>query len=776
MTPPEFDALVKRLIALQTPKVVVLLVLLVWWLDLPKEEESPYQVLEFFSGVGRIAALSKLGGLRSAAVDIVNGEEVLDASTKDLFDSDTLVAVQDPYGEIIAYEDAFVKTCRKKAQLISEDDLFVDGQFMSEQDMIDEGFKEPRIAGIKAECAQHAGSIRQQDEFTSLFKEARKWLELREHEKTFCPLSSQAKAPAVSLAQHADALQEELEDHEPLPLSTTGVLGCQHKNSSRQYKRVVARKIPTSYHQFEENGGTVRLPYLKPTDMLKYLLSNEPWILLGGLEPGQEAEDMLATFWRLYKSEHSTHAVYKMAEENRLSLSQTIPVFLHGDGGRTQKKAPLEVVSFRPALGLDTEINNFGCTCNPSTVYCGDCKLDPLAQRLNNRNHSYLTHFLIFAFPSKKFKSTPGLFKSMLDAASMDLRAACCDGISVGNSLYHVAVLGMAGDMEYHTKSGTLNRSYQNVGSRNFLRCCAECWAGDIRYPFEDVSTCPAWLSTLYNSPPWTQTPPFKHIPFEDWNTGAAGRFFKKDPMHIFRLGIARNFIGSTIVLFCLEGVWDSPGDSLAIDNRLIRAWSSFALWCDANNVTCGAIRSFSKAALHMPRLGVFPFIGGKASDSIYLLKWLKFVSGLEGVANPTSTLFPLVLKAAVQGLNFQCIHRHGLWLPVGCRDRIIRYARDFVQSYAWLAQYAYQRNLQLYGMVPKLHAMHHFPVQLGLQHGNSFCANPALFDCSSSEDFVGRISRQSRRVSNVNVVENTILAYRVKSKMIIKRFKRKKQ
>eukprot|EP00913_Durusdinium_trenchii_P023496 g22074.t1 len=38
--------------------------------------------------------------------------------------------------------DAFVKTCRKKAQLISEDDLFVDGQFMSEQDMIDEGFKE----------------------------------------------------------------------------------------------------------------------------------------------------------------------------------------------------------------------------------------------------------------------------------------------------------------------------------------------------------------------------------------------------------------------------------------------------------------------------------------------------------------------------------------------------------------------------------------------------------------------------------------------------------
>ena len=32
-----------------------------------------------------------------------------------------------------------------------------------------------------------------------------------------------------------------------------------------------SRKVPTSYHLFEENGVTVNLPYIKPTDMLDFL-------------------------------------------------------------------------------------------------------------------------------------------------------------------------------------------------------------------------------------------------------------------------------------------------------------------------------------------------------------------------------------------------------------------------------------------------------------------------------------------------------------------------
>ena len=65
-------AIILQQIILQdgSAKVVVLLVLLVWWLDIPKHHDAPYQVIEYFAGVGRIAALAKLCGFTTAAVDI----------------------------------------------------------------------------------------------------------------------------------------------------------------------------------------------------------------------------------------------------------------------------------------------------------------------------------------------------------------------------------------------------------------------------------------------------------------------------------------------------------------------------------------------------------------------------------------------------------------------------------------------------------------------------------------------------------------------------------
>lgn len=58
-------------------KVVVLLVLLVWWMDIPGQQPTePYQVIEFFAGVGRIAALAKHCGYKSAAIDLTYGQDV----------------------------------------------------------------------------------------------------------------------------------------------------------------------------------------------------------------------------------------------------------------------------------------------------------------------------------------------------------------------------------------------------------------------------------------------------------------------------------------------------------------------------------------------------------------------------------------------------------------------------------------------------------------------------------------------------------------------------
>lgn len=42
---------------------------------MPKNYDNPYQVLEFFAGVGRVAALAKRCGFVAAAVDVEYGRE-----------------------------------------------------------------------------------------------------------------------------------------------------------------------------------------------------------------------------------------------------------------------------------------------------------------------------------------------------------------------------------------------------------------------------------------------------------------------------------------------------------------------------------------------------------------------------------------------------------------------------------------------------------------------------------------------------------------------------
>lgn len=535
-----------------------------------------------------------------------------------------------------------------------------------------------------------------------------------------------------------------------------------------------SRKIPTSQHHFEENGSTVVLPYLKPSSTIKFLLDTDPWLLLGGLQPGDRAQTLLDTFWKAYRNEHPSHEVYTRERNGRISFKFTIPLLLHGDGARTLLKQPLEVVSMQAALGLDTLAAKMTCRCEKTSAYSGDNLSDPCCLRLNCKHNSYLTHFLMFAFPSKKYKTTPGLLKSMLEVTSQDLANVCIEGVVCGNHTYHFAVLGMKGDMEYHTKIGTLTRSYQNVGSKNMIKVCHECHAGAPQFPFEDFRSDARWKTTLYTDVPWEGSIPFHHLPFEPWDEGRAACFFKRDPFHIFRLGIARNLIGSSVVLLCQKTYFDAEGDSCAVDSRLLRAWSNFALWCHANGVRTAGIRSFSRDKLHYKKADSFPWVGCKGSDTIHLLKWLEWFGRLHLISSPHADELKLIVKACSNGLRFQGIHRHGIFFTQdSCKQTIISSCKRFCHAYAELASLAHSQGFTLYGMVPKAHAFAHIYHALEISTGPATC-NPALYDCSMDEDFVGQVARQSRRVSYRHTVQNTLLAYKVKARLVIQRFKKK--
>ena len=488
------------------------------------------------------------------------------------------------------------------------------------------------------------------------------------------------------------------------------------------------------------------------------------------MSPGEGARDMLATFWRLYQEEHPSHQVFALAAEGKVALNATVPLLLHGDGGRTVKKQPLEVGLLVAVLGLDTDQACMTCKCEDPCIYIGDCKSHPGAQRLNNNNNnSYLHHFLLFAFNSKGFKRTPGLHLAMLEVISRDLAEVCEKGVNFGGQLFHFAVIGTRGDAEFHAKAGIFSRSYRNVGHKNLIMCCHLCSGGGAGYPFEDFDPSAAWRSTFCLAPPWNGVPPYHALAFDcnGWRSGKAALFFRGDPFHIFRHGVARNFIGSAIVQLCMDGHFDSPGDSVDIVKRLARAWSCFELFLSARGGTVGGVRSFTRDKLHLADSRSFPWLACKGSDTIPLLEFVQFYATLKGET--------LLAAGAAAGLATQGIHRHGIWVPATCAKNLHKHVQDFLYAYARLAQRALNQQRTLFAMVPKIHALDHWRYDLQRGSQRRFCVNPALWDCSASEDFIGQVSRQSRRSSSRSLIENTLLAYKVRACLTIRLFKKKR-
>ena len=171
---------------------------------------------------------------------------------------------------------------------------------------------------------------------------------------------------------------------------------------------------------------------------------------------------------------------------------------------------------------------------------------------MNSKYNSFLSHFLVFAYPSKKYKTFPNLLDALLRHVFANLAAVCETGIvSASGERFYVACLGFKLDMEWGVKAAQLTRSYMNVGYKNEIACCAECDAGIAGVPFEDCNDDAAWLRTRYNTLPWSTPPPWSSVPFD---RSCQAKFLRRDAFHIFRLGVARNFIASSIILLSFMG------------------------------------------------------------------------------------------------------------------------------------------------------------------------------------------------------------------------------
>ena len=547
------------------------------------------------------------------------------------------------------------------------------------------------------------------------------------------------------------------------------------------------------------DAGPVSLPYLKVRDYFGLLLRRYPKLLFGGDIDGSR---VCREFWQNFRLFQPEHEVFSRFEAKDWGC--ILPICIHGDKGRTYLKQPILCISFESVFGLPSSLRLLGSktdrtrkqahlrqehggklswSCGkraqdqlePEDVDDAQCPkrlcLDEEASLLHNgKGSTFMTRFLCTVVPAKVFRNHP----QCIDAFLSCLQAELTSLFENGHEGYRLAVVGIKGDYEFHLECAGFSRSYQNVGTRFSHPFCPECAAGEPGVEGFDVADVPGWANTLHCTDPWESLPVLSAIPFA---SSKPATLYRRDAFHTLKYGMLKDFCASCMIYLGQLGYFDYEGDTRNLDDRLQRAYSQFKLYCLAAGKTC-SLRKFSKGNFHRVKARQYPYLPGKGADSVICCQFIEFFARLRlhsGLKHESHRDVLMAMLETSQGaLHFIGIfHSHNLFLPVSCARFQLRCGRRFLRGYSWLAAKSMQENRRLYAMKPKVHYFGHFlhDLQVQLSKGDAAILNySALFNCESNEDWIGRCSRLSRRVSPKLAARRTIERYLLACKLLFKR------
>lgn len=556
-------------------------------------------------------------------------------------------------------------------------------------------------------------------------------------------------------------------------------------NAERDFDKLWERKgytLPIPIREIshvDEDADTVLLRtfHVKPQDWLKYWMDTSPETL-GGCH--NDPAENYSAFWTMYREVHPEHEIF---QHHASRLHQVCPLLVHGDEGRAVKRTNFMVVSIESPLGnsVDDRLGK-GCACQaeldkrrsiPAFDPCGESPaIDPEVlrvcqqQQTNFKGHSYMSRWLIFGLGKWVYSKHPQIIEVLFKELSENLSELFHHGVQLSNgSTCYAACLGLKGDMDFHSKSMNLERCYSRAGTKNQYQICHLCMAGDAAHPFECYDEEPSWMQTLYQARPWNEeaAPSLSTIPFSPWPE----QMMKGDLFHIVKLGIGRSLVGGVLVVLLRLKFFDHGDCSTSLPNRFTRAHSHFSMWCKATKHYPG-LRSFSMPFFGMKNLLSAPTSNTKGSDTVLCLKWLSFVLKCE-LDVPTvqghSKLLSQMLQVVEACLGINLTYHHGLWMNRSCARLLYTHCMTLLRGYSLLGEKALALRIRAFIQRPKGHALHHVAVDLKrqLQSGLPLVLSPQIYSCDISEDFLGRISRLSRRVGFRQVHKRVITRYFLK-------------
>ncbi|CAE7029550.1 unnamed protein product [Symbiodinium sp. CCMP2592] len=494
--------------------------------------------------------------------------------------------------------------------------------------------------------------------------------------------------------------------------------------------------VPWTYQQLSEDCS---VPMLMPSDYLTTLVEKGYLHKLLGSE-------RLREFWSNYAKEEPNHELF---QHDFLDFGQLVPLYIHGDGGRTYRRDELMVIAFQPILGLGTRMSN-------------PHKLRTSKPGVNLLGHSFTTRFLTGVMPKSVYKDNPERFDNFLTATMKDFERLYYGGLDIGNGrVLRFIPLGLKGDLPFLSKSGHLTRTFLHIRkgpagpkSKPLTGCCWLCHAGTDQYDFEDLGSEPAWLATTgpHNPPPWDAVPPFfDHVAHvvED-----KASFFTLDVLHIYHLGVGRDFGASALVVALgLYGRGSVPEalDDLNADLRRFLKSSGKSVH----------FRSLTRDLLGFSSETTFP-VGhwSKAMDTPILVAFAAWVLQQRGGDGVLLHQVLISGSGAIE-LFMKTLLQASLWLDRRQATIAGRAGIQFLACYQKAAQLSYDAKICRFNMTPKLHCLHH--ISLSLLHAAARCGtclNPLSRATFQDEDLVGRVSRLSRRVSPRMLCLRTIQRY----------------
>ena len=426
---------------------------------------------------------------------------------------------------------------------------------------------------------------------------------------------------------------------------------------------------------------TIVTHHVSVSEWVRVLLQMCPEALLGQT---QNPSAQLEAWWRLYEQHHPQHEVFV---NHAGGLGRVIPLLLYGDEGRGPKRGNFLIWSCETPFGI-YPYRSEACDCTSCLSVLPESVVTRLSddvaarvpdellqqarkQSTNYKEDSFATRHLLFGIPHWLYKTADA--RPVIGTHLAMLAANLCrlfqEGVLAGGERYYVALVASKGDLKHHMECGFLNRSYHTLSKKTAAdkMMCSLCHAGDRAYPYESCSHMPDWRNTMYQSRPWdlARLPPLVTVPYD---AQRPEKLFALDLFHLFKVGLGRHVAGAGITVLAKLGLWDFPGQSKGLEQRLSRAHSNFKLWASAERVAPG-LRSFQPCFFMIKSKASSPWCNCKGSDTMHLCKWLRFLTRLQlGQSTPFTAahreLLSMLKHAVESGLEiFRIVHHHGLWL-----------------------------------------------------------------------------------------------------------------